>query len=101
MPRNQVFAETLLRCDHRLRKRGASYPAGCPQGGVPDGYADFTDEELRHNPFSNKIILMDEVELTLSQLTLSQSYVSQPYNIPRAHPLTSSRAKPMHRFTIS
>ena len=28
---------------------------------VPDGYTDFDTEEHRHNPFSNKIILMDEV----------------------------------------
>ena len=26
-----------------------------------DGYADFADDERRCNPFSNKIVLMDEV----------------------------------------
>ena len=34
---------------------------GIDSNGVLDGYADFVDDGHRCNPFSNKIVLMDEV----------------------------------------
>ena len=40
----------------RQAKRGVD-----SSNGVLDGYADFADDERRCNPFSNKIVLMDEV----------------------------------------